>query len=211
MVDVARLRPDGARAPSIVLASGSRTRADMLRQAGLEIRVEKPTVDESEFKRSLRLEGASAADVAVFLADMKASTISRRHQDALVVGADQMLECDGVWFDKPVDRADARNHLRCLSGKRHKLISGVVVAKAGARIWHHLSVASLAMRPLSESFIDAYLDALGDTVCDTVGAYQLESVGAQLFTAVEGDYFTVLGLPLLPLLDFLRTHGALRV
>ncbi|WP_420402943.1 Maf family protein [Nisaea sp.] len=195
----------------VVLASGSRTRADMLCAAGLRIEIHKPAVDESEFKRSLRAEGASAAEVATFLAEMKANTVSRAHPEALVIGADQMLDLEGEWFDKPEARAGAAAHLRKLSGKRHSLISAVVVSAGGTRIWHHVATASLLVRPLSDDFIEAYLDTIGDRALDSVGAYQLESVGAQLFTSVEGDFFTVLGLPLLPLLDFMRTHGALRV
>jgi len=195
----------------VVLASGSQTRADMLRAAGLPVEIQRPSVDEAEFKRSLRAEGASAAEVATFLAEMKANTVSRARPEALVIGADQMLDLEGSWFDKPEDRAGAAEHLRKLSGKRHTLISSVVVSAGGTRIWHHVATASLLVRPLSEDFIKAYLDTIGDRALDSVGAYQLESVGAQLFTSVEGDFFTVLGLPLLPLLDFMRTHGALRV
>ncbi|UUX52190.1 Maf family protein [Nisaea acidiphila] len=208
-IDPTRLA--GAGEKPVVLASGSRTRAEMLRAAGLPVEIRKPSVDESEFKRSLRAEGASAAEVATFLAEMKANTISRARPEALVIGADQMLDLEGSWFDKPETRDGAADHLRKLSGKRHTLISSVVVSAGGTRIWHHVATASLLVRPLSEDFISAYLDAIGDRALDSVGAYQLESVGAQLFTSVEGDFFTVLGLPLLPLLDFMRTHGALRV
>lgn len=195
----------------IVLASGSRTRAEMLAAAGLLVEIRKPSVDESEFKLSLKAEGASAAEVATFLAEMKANTVSRALPEALVIGADQMLEIEGEWLDKPVDRAGAAAHLRQLSGKRHTLLSAVVVSAGGSRIWHHLATASLLVRPLSEEFIETYLDAVGERALDSVGAYQLESLGAQLFTSVEGDFFTVLGLPLLPLLDFMRAHRALKV
>ncbi|MEQ8334870.1 nucleoside triphosphate pyrophosphatase [Nisaea sp.] len=206
--DLSRLSGTGDK--PVVLASGSRTRADMLRAAGLPVDIRKPNVDESEFKRSLKAEGASAADVATFLAEMKANTISRAVPEALVIGADQMLDIEGEWLDKPEDRAGAAAHLRRLSGKRHSLISAVVVSAGGTRIWHNIATASLLVRPLSDEFIDAYLDTVGEQAFESVGAYQLESLGAQLFTAVEGDFFTVLGLPLLPLLDFMRTHNALR-
>ena len=120
-----------------------------------------------------------------------------------------MLECNGVWFDKPVDRDHAVAHLTALGGRTHRLISSAVCVRDGARIWHHTAVASLTMRPLSRAFIDCYLDAAGAAVLRSVGAYQLEGLGAQLFSKIEGDYFTVLGLPLLPALDFLRRHGFL--
>ena len=154
-------------------------------------------------------EGASADDVAVALGELKAVAISRRHRDALVIGSDQMLDCNGVWFEKPVDRDHAAATLRALSGRDHRLVTSAVVARGGERIWHTVQTVRMRMRPLSEAYIDAYLDAVGEEVHASVGAYQLEGLGAQLFTAVEGDYFTVLGLPLLPLLDFLRVHGVL--
>jgi septum formation protein len=118
-----------------------------------------------------------------------------------------MLECNGVWFDKPPDLEHARAHLMSLRGRTHELITAAVVVRGGARLWQHVDRAQLAMRPFSEVFIDAYLQAVGAEVCSTVGAYRLEGQGAQLFSRVQGDFFTILGLPLLPLLDFLRGHG----
>jgi len=179
----------------------------MLRQAGLSIQQEAAGVDEDMVKQSLRSEGSDAAHVALTLADLKAQHISRRHPDAFVIGADQMLECNGVWFDKPPDMGHARGHLEALRGKKHELITAAVVVRAGARIWQHVDRAALTMRPFSDTFIDSYLETVGDEVCGTVGAYRLEGVGAQLFSRVDGDFFTILGLPLLPLLDFLRGHG----
>lgn len=179
----------------------------MLRQAGLAIQQEAAGVDEDMVKQSLRSEGSDAAHVALTLADLKAQHISRRHPGAFVIGADQMLECNGVWFDKPPDMEHARGHLEALRGKKHELITAAVVVRAGARIWQHVDRAALTMRPFSDAFIDGYLETVGDEVCGTVGAYRLEGVGAQLFSRVDGDFFTILGLPLLPLLDFLRGHG----
>lgn len=193
--------------PLLVLASASASRSSILRQAGLSITQEAAGVDEDMVKQSLRSEGADAAHVALTLADLKAQHISRRFPDAFVIGADQMLECNDVWFDKPPDIAHARGHLEALRGKTHELITAAVVVRAGARIWQHVDRASLTMRPFSDAFIDDYLATVGEEVCSTVGAYRLEGIGAQLFSRVEGDFFTILGLPLLPLLDFLRGHG----
>ena len=192
-----------------MLASGSRFRAAMLGQAGVHFAVDVPGIDEASVRDSLRAEGASADDVAVALAELKAISVSRRHGEALVIGSDQMLDCNGTWFEKPVDLDHAKATLRALSGKDHRLATGVVVARAGTRIWHTVDSVRMRMRPLSDDYIDRYVAAMGEEIHESVGGYQLEGLGAQLFTAVEGDYFTVLGLPLLPLLEFLRTHGVL--
>jgi septum formation protein len=193
--------------PQLILASGSRTRAAMLEQAGVSAALDKPLVDEDEVKAAGRTEGVSADIVAEALAELKAQRITRRHPGALVVGADQMLECEGRWFDKPADRAAARAQLLDLRGKTHRLVSCAVVVRDGERMWHQIDSARLTMRNFSEAFLDDYLDRVGDDVLHSVGAYQLEGLGAQLFHRVEGDFFTILGLPLLPLLGFLRVHG----
>lgn len=193
----------------IVLASGSRTRAKLLEGAGVSFAVKTAGVDEESVRDSLRAEGASAADVAVALGEMKAISVSRNTPGALVIGGDQMLECNGVWFEKPRDRAHAEAHLKTLSGRKHILHSSVVVVLDSTRIWHVLDSVEVEVRPLSDAFIQHYLDQVGDQVFDSVGAYQLEGLGAQLFNRVKGDFFTVLGLPLLPLLEFLRVRGVL--
>lgn len=193
----------------VVLASGSRFRARMLRDAGVPFTVDVPGVDEGSVRDSLKAENATTEDVASMLAELKAVAISRRHPEALVIGSDQMLDCGGVWFEKPVDRDHAHATLTALSGRTHRLVTAVVVARGGSRIWHAMDSVTMRMRPLSPAFIDRYLDTVGEEAFLSVGAYQLEGLGGQLFTGVEGDYFTVLGLPLLPLLDFLRTHGVL--
>ena len=193
--------------PPLVLASGSATRARMLREAGLDIEIDPSSVDEDEVKSALKGEGADAAAVADTLSELKARHVARRHAGAFVIGADQVLDCGGVLFDKPTDRDHARAHLRALSGKTHELVSAVAVMRDRERLWHHIDRARLSMRPLSEAFIGDYLDRMGDDIFATVGGYRLEGLGAQLFTRVEGDFFTILGLPLLPLLDFLRQHG----
>lgn len=200
-------KPDGHTKPTVVLASASRTRAALLQNAGIACLAEAATIDEDELKLSLRREGVSAAKAAETLAELKAVKVSRRHPDALVIGADQLLECGREWFDKPADLGRARTHLAALRGKSHDLISAVVVVREGTRLWHHVDRARLHMRAFSDAFLDEYLSKAGTAACESVGAYQLEGLGAQLFSRVEGDYFTVLGLPLLPLLDFLRNHG----
>lgn len=191
----------------IVLASGSKTRRDMLTRAGIQCETDVPAVDEDEVKQALKAEGARPDDVAATLAELKAQRVSRRWQGVFAIGADQMLEVDGQWLDKPVDRASAEASLRLLSGKTHRLISAVSVVCDSNQLWHHIDSAKLTVRPLSDAFIESYLDQMGDAALESVGAYQLEGLGAQLFTKIEGDYFTILGLPLLPLLGFLRTHS----
>lgn len=201
-----RLAPSPT-APPVVLASASRARRTMLEQAGLAVTVDAAHVDEDEVKLAMRADGAGVDAIAEALAELKARRVSARQPAALVIGADQMLECDGVAFDKPRDAAEAATRLRSLSGRTHRLVSAVVVARDGKRIWHDADAARLAMRPLSEPFIAEYLAALGEDALASVGSYQLEGLGAQLFTRVEGDFFTILGMPLLPLLGFLRQHG----
>jgi septum formation protein len=195
---------------SLVLASGSIARAKMLRDAGVALEIIKPAVDEDELKASYRAEGADVIDTAIALAEMKAQAVSRKQHGRYVLGADQMLECEGVWFDKPVDVAAARAQLKALCGRKHHLVSAAVLVKDGQRLWHHVDRAELTMRELSDAFLEWYLALAGEAVTSSVGAYHLEGLGAQLMTRVRGDFFTVLGLPLLPVLAILRTHGMLR-
>ena len=190
----------------LILASASKSRANLMRAAGLQFEVVPAHVDEDAIKASMKAEEASAADCALALAEFKAGTVSQRHPEALVIGADQMLDCGGIWFDKPKDVAGARNHLLTLRGKTHLLPTSVAIALNGAPIWHHTATPRLTVRPFSDAFIDGYLAAVGDAVTSSVGAYHLEGRGAQLFSKVDGDFFTILGLPLLELLAFLREH-----
>ncbi len=191
----------------VVLASASAVRHDILRCAGVPFRQDPAQIDEAELKASLRAEGSSAAQAAETLAEIKASHVARRHPGALVIGADQMLDCEGTWFDKPETLDQAATQLEALSGRGHTLLAAVCVLRDGTRLWHHNAVARLQVRPLDKAFLAAYLAAAGDSVLASVGAYRLEGLGAQLFERIDGDYFTILGLPLLPLLGFLRQHG----
>lgn len=202
------MRDPTAAAP-LILASASRSRAELLRGAGLDFDVQPARLDEYELKAAMRADGADASDVAEALAELKTRQIARARPGALVIGADQMLECAGTWFDKPADLTQAAAHLRCLRGRAHELVTSVCVVRDDRPLWHHTARARLTMRPFSDDFITSYLDRVGPRVCDSVGAYQLEGFGAQLFSRIEGDYFTILGLPLLPLLAFLREHGAI--
>ncbi len=193
----------------IVLSSTSPTRRKLLSQAGLYFKTAKPPVDETAIKAALRQAGANAAEVAGTLAENKASSVGAIIPGAYVIGADQMLDCEGEWFDKPGDRDGARRHLQSLRGKTHRLITAAVIAYEGRIVWNHSETAKLTMRDLSDAFLDHYLDKAGDGVCQSVGAYQLEGIGAQLFERIEGDFFSILGLPLIPLLGALREVGAL--
>jgi len=193
----------------IVLASTSASRRKLLSQAGLDFAAASPPVDEAGLKADLKKTPADAGDIAEALAEAKANSVAVLRPDAYVIGADQMLDCDGTWFDKPADRADARRHLESLRGKTHRLITAAVIAREGRIIWRCRDTARLTMREFSDEFLVQYLDQAGDAVTSSVGAYQLEGLGAQLFEKIEGDFFSILGLPLIPLLGGLRHAGAL--
>ena len=192
----------------VTLASTSLIRAQMLRQAGVELDVTSSGVDEAAIKAALVSDGAGARDVADALAEAKAVKTSLK-QSGLVLGADSILELDGQLYDKPQDLADARRHLTALRGRSHRLHSAAVIAEGGAAIWRHVETATLHMRTFSDAFLDHYIAIEGTALLSTVGCYRLEGFGAQLFDKIEGDYFSILGLPLLQVLDYLRLRGAI--
>lgn len=194
-------------AAPVILASRSEARAELLRQAGIDLEILAAPIDEEAVKAGLRAEGAAARDVADALAEFKARRVGARHPDRVVLGADQVLVCEGRSFDKPRDLAEARAHLEFLRGRTHELLSAAVIYEGGVPVWRHIGRARLTMRPFSEAFLEAYLERHGVDLLTTVGAYKLEAGGSQLFSQVQGDYFSVLGLPLLEVLGFLRTRG----
>jgi septum formation protein len=193
--------------PRLVLASGSASRRALLQGAGLAFTARAAAVDEEAIKQSARAEGIPPGEAALLLAAAKAERIAQRDPEALVIGCDQLLVCDGQWFDKPADLAAAAGHLRALSGRAHVLETAVVAWRGGRQVWRHLARPRLTMRALSEAFIAAYLALEGEAVLGSVGAYRLEGPGVHLFSQVEGEHSAILGLPLLPLLGFLRDHG----
>ncbi|WP_210528473.1 Maf family protein [Rubellimicrobium arenae] len=193
----------------LVLASGSATRASMLRAAGLEFDVVMPRVDEGALKDALLAEGAPARDIADALAEMKAARVGPRRPEALTLGCDQVLSCDGRLFSKPATVEDAREQLIALMERTHRLHSAAVIYRGDEPIWRHVSEARLTMGRLSEEWIAGYLARNWESVRHSVGCYQIESEGIRLFTRIEGDHFTILGLPLLPLLSFLSARGTI--
>jgi septum formation protein len=196
--------------PAVILASRSKARARLLGAAGVVVRLQAAAVDEDAVKEATRAAGTPPADAAVTLAGLKAMQVApTAPPEALIIGADQILAVDERWLDKPSSRDQARAQLIELRGRRHELFSAAVVVAGGERLWHHVAPARLWVRPFSDAFLEHYLQTAGDAVLGSVGAYHVEGLGAQLFTRIEGDHFVIQGLPLLPLLDFLRTRGVL--
>ena len=192
----------------IVLASGSEIRRQILTDAGIDFDVVVKPVDEASIKASMLAEDYSVRDIADALAEAKAKKVSQ-NEVGLVIGADQIMEMDGQAFDKPVSMEEARERLLYMRGKTHYLIGSVVICENSRPVWRHSSKTELTMRDFSESFLDDYLRLEGDGLLKSVGAYKFEGRGAQLFSNVKGDFFSILGLSLLPVLDYLRLRGAI--
>lgn len=187
----------------LTLASGSAIRASLLRNAGLDIVVHPVRVDEATIRESLLADGASSRDIADALAEHKALKGSTRALEALVLGCDQILDCDGRLYAKPMDPADAVAQLRSLRGKTHRLFTAAVLYDRGQPVWRHVNVPRLTMRPLSDALIDDYVSRNWDDIRHCVGCYQIEGPGVRLFEHIEGDLFSIQGLPLLELLTIL--------
>ena len=192
---------------NLILASASKTRNQILLNAGVEFSTMASTIDEVLIKEELGED--SAEKIALKLAVLKAQNVSNLNRGAFVIGADQILECEGLLYSKPVDRANSESHLKSLQGKTHRLISAVCVVCNQRVLWEKIDCVNLTMRDLSDDFIQNYLNQAGKDILSSVGGYRLEGIGAQLFKKVEGDFFTVLGLPLFPLLEFLRNNKIL--
>lgn len=196
-------------AETIILGSGSRFRRQLLENAGLAVEVDRPKLDERVAERAVEGSGLTPPELAEILAEAKAAEVSARNPGRLVVGCDQTMSLEDRLFHKPEDMEAARRHLLALSGRTHELHSAVVLARDGETIWRHVSTARLTMRELDPAFIGRHLARVGAKALESVGAYQIEGEGIQLFEAVEGDHFTIVGLPLLPLLAELRRLGAI--
>ena len=191
----------------LLLASVSAIRRTLLQNAGLSVTAHPARIDEAAIRASLQAEGAKPRDIADTLADLKARKIADKNPTALVLGCDQILALGDQIFAKPTSPDDARKQLQCLRGQTHHLHSAVVLYDKGAPVWRHVTTAKLTMRPFSDEFLNDYLTRNWPQAQQSVGAYLLESEGIRLFSAVEGDYFAILGLPLLPLLNYLNLRG----
>jgi len=194
----------------LVLASGSGIRRQMMENAGVSFEVSLPRVDEDAVCQSLLAEGASARDIADALAELKARKVSTRMLGALVLGCDQVLSFDGQIMAKPTSREQAEQQLRQLRGAGHQLLSAAVICEDGQPIWRFVGTVRLQMRDFSDSYLTTYLDRNWPDISNSVGGYKLESEGVRLFNRVDGDYFTVLGMPLLELLSYLTLRGDLQ-
>ena len=192
---------------SLILASNSNVRRRLLEDARVPFQAVASHVDEATIKADCKEQKLSPVETTMVLAQAKANDVGKDNPDDLVLGADQVLACGNEWLDKPAGRDGVRAHLMHLSGRAHELINASIVVQGGTVLWEHQDAITMIMRPLSEVFIESYINEVGDAACETVGGYQLEGMGAQLFDRTDGDFFSILGLPLLPLLVFLRTRG----
>ncbi|MXN47859.1 Maf-like protein [Shinella kummerowiae] len=193
----------------LILASQSPFRRMLMGNAGLTFQTQAATIDERAAEAALAAHNPTPQAIAEALAIEKARDVARRNPGSLVIGSDQTLSLEGLVFHKPADMAEAKAHLMAMSGKTHSLNCGIALVRDGQTLWSHVSIANLTMRPLSEAFVERHLARVGSRVLASVGAYQLEGEGVQLFERIDGDYFTILGLPLLPLLAKLRDLGAI--
>lgn len=193
----------------VVLATASASRCAILKNAGVEFVARPAGIDEREIEAPLAAIGKSPAEMAMALAEAKALAVASSETDAVVIGADQVLDADGHRWHKPADLAEARDQLMTLSGRSHVLQSAIAIAEKDRIVWRHHETARMTLRRLTPEIIDKYLAEVGETVLSSVGAYQIEGPGIRLFERIEGDYFAILGLPLLPLLAFLRGKGAI--
>jgi septum formation protein len=191
----------------IILASGSAIRTQMLNQAAVEHEVQVARVDEEMIKASLIAEGAPPRDIADALAEMKAAKVSEKNPGALVIGCDQVLEHAGTLMSKPKTIKDALLQLKKMRGDRHTLLSAAVIYEAGKPVWRHVGIVRLRMRDASDAYLQDYVARNWDSIQDAVGAYKLEEEGVRLFSRIEGDYFNVLGMPLLEILNYLTLRG----
>ncbi|WP_418152421.1 Maf family protein [Litorimonas sp. RW-G-Af-16] len=192
----------------IILASGSAIRREIMEGAGLDFDVVVKPVDEAAIKDAMLADGARMRDIADALAEAKARRVSQQ-QEGLVIGSDQIMVMDGQLFDKPASVEAARERLIAMRGKTHELIGATVICENGQAVWRHIAVSKLSVRDFSDTFLDTYIAREGDSLMKSVGAYRFEGPGAQLFSAVEGNFFSILGLSLLPILDYLRVRGAI--
>ncbi len=196
-------------AQPFILASGSDIRSKLLQQAGVEHTIVRPRVDEEMIKQAMLSEDATPRDIADTLAEMKARKVSDKNPGALVLGCDQVLDHRGVMLSKPADREDVIRQLKTLQGDRHSLLSAAVICEDGKPIWRHVGQVRLRMRPISDEYLTNYVSRNWDSIRHAVGCYKLEEEGVRLFTNIEGDYFHVLGMPLLELLNYLTLRGDL--
>ena len=194
---------------NLILASSSASRHALLRNAGLRFTAIAAEIDERAIDKELEARGAGPEEIAIELARAKALAVSAAHPNAYVIGSDQTMSLGTRLYHKPRTMTEAHAHLMSLSGKTHRLNCGVAIAKGGAVLWDHVSIAQMTVRPLEAAYVERHLSRVGEAVLSSVGAYQLEGEGIQLFSAIEGDYFTILGLPLLPLLTQLRREGVI--
>ncbi len=191
----------------LILASSSAVRQELLHKAGIEFKTQAACVDEDMVRDALLEEQSFPRDIADALAEIKARKVSDKNPTSLVIGCDQVLSLEGNILSKPSSRADARSQLKLMRGKQHELLSAVVICEAGKSIWRHVGIALMTMRDVSDSYLEDYVERNWDSIQHSVGAYKLEEEGVRLFKQITGDYFTILGLPLLELLSYLNSHG----